>query len=283
MFTLSKRSLPFLLFALSILTGCSRETRTSAPKTLQFISGTVIKIVDGDTIRILDSQNFQHRIRLKGIDAPDRTQAFYQVSRENLANLLFQKQVRADYEKVDQFGRLIGKVWLEGEDACLEQIKAGLAWHFKKYEKEQSQADQDLYARSEVEAHTQNRGLWKDSNPTPPWDYRRYKTGSIDETEADDGPTSLHHGLTSPLASLKDDPTRKSSSSDRISTNLSKVFVASARDAPPVGYIRGNKRTRIYHWPGCPNYEDIATHNRVPFGSREEAEMAGYRAARNCF
>lgn len=49
-----------------------------------------------------------------------------------------------------------------------------------------------------------------------------------------------------------------------------------------LGLIRGNRRTRIYHWPGCPNYDEIAEHNRVPFETREEAERAGYRAARNC-
>ena len=62
------------------------------------------------------------------------------------------------------------------------------------------------------------------------------------------------------------------------------IFGACAREAARSmsGPIRGNKRSMIYHWPGCPNYDDIAPHNRVPFRSAQEAEQAGYRAARNC-
>lgn len=62
------------------------------------------------------------------------------------------------------------------------------------------------------------------------------------------------------------------------------IFAACAGETTKSGTpsIRGNKRSMIYHWPGCPNYDDIAPHNRVPFQTREDAEKAGYRAARNC-
>jgi methylphosphotriester-DNA--protein-cysteine methyltransferase len=61
------------------------------------------------------------------------------------------------------------------------------------------------------------------------------------------------------------------------------IFAACAQETSrSEGEIRGNKRSMIYHWPGCPNYDDIAPHNRVPFQTRAEAEKAGYRAARNC-
>lgn len=62
------------------------------------------------------------------------------------------------------------------------------------------------------------------------------------------------------------------------------IFAACAGDASKSGTlsIRGNRRSMIYHWPGCPSYDEIAPHNRVPFETREDAEKAGYRAARNC-
>jgi endonuclease YncB( thermonuclease family) len=179
--TLRKRALLFLVLSLSILSSCARETTKS-------ISGKVVKIADGDTITILDAQNIQHKIRLQGIDAPERRQAFSQASRDNLASLVFGKLVRIESEKDDEYGRVVGTVWLDGHDECLEQIKAGLAWHFKKYENEQSPANQQLYANAEQEARIQRRGLWKDPDPTPPWEYRHHTTGSFTEIDSPDDP-----------------------------------------------------------------------------------------------
>lgn len=277
MLILKKRVLPLVLVTLSILASCSREAPISAPGTSNSVSGKVVKIIDGDTIDILDAQNAQHRLRLKGIDAPERTQAFYEVSRKNLATLVLEKQVAAHYEKVDQWGRLVSTVSVDGEDVCLEQIRAGLAWHFKRYEDEQTPADRDSYGTAEQKAHEQRRGLWKDSNPTPPWEYRRNKTGSFDEIDSGAVPL-LHHSRSAP-ESAKHDLTRKRLSAEGVSSN---PRPNSSRDNSELGYIRGNKRSKIYHWPGCPNYDDISPHNRVPFESRDEAESAGYRAAGNC-
>ena len=219
----------------------------------------------------MDAQNIQHKIRLQGIDAPERRQDFSDVSREHLANLVFGKQVRIDYEKVDRYGRLVGKVWVDGNDECLEQLKAGLAWHYKEYEKEQPPADRQLYASTEQEARVQKRGLWKDPAPTPPWDFRHHATGSSDETDQPDKPVPSSH-----------DFINTTPSPNHSSTNAPTPLADFSPNVNEAGFIRGNKRSMIYHWPGCPNYDDIAKHNRVPFQSREEAERAGYRAARNC-
>src|SRR5882724_8491823 len=104
--TLRKPQLLVLLALLSIVSGCSREATNSVPKTTMSVSGPVVKIADGDTITILDPQNVQHKIRLQGIDAPERRQDFSQVSREHLASLVCGKYVRIEYEKVDRYGRL---------------------------------------------------------------------------------------------------------------------------------------------------------------------------------
>jgi len=132
----------------------------------------VIKIVDGDTIDVLDANNESRRIRLQGIDAPERTQAFGTVSRQHLYDLLFGKDVTLQGEKTDRYDRILCKVLVEGQDVNLEQINAGLAWFYRQYEKELSSDDSDSYSKAESEAHNAKRGLWSDPAPTPPWEYR---------------------------------------------------------------------------------------------------------------
>jgi endonuclease YncB( thermonuclease family) len=139
------------------------------------LEGRVVAVADGDTITILDGGNRQTRIRLQGIDAPESGQAFGHVSKRSLSDLVFNKQVVVEYEKTDRYGRTLGKVLTDGRDVCLEQVKAGLAWHYKYYQNEQSPEDRRLYGEAEQEARNSQRGLWADPNPIPPWDFRRGK------------------------------------------------------------------------------------------------------------
>ncbi len=83
------------------------------------------------------------------------------------------KRVAIEYQKRDRYGRIVGKVWVNGLDACLEQVKAGFAWHYKKYQHEQSREDQKLYAVAEANARDARLGLWRENNPIPPWEHRR--------------------------------------------------------------------------------------------------------------
>jgi len=108
-----------------------------------------------------------------GIDAPEKKQAFGSRSKEALSALIFNKQVTVEYHKKDRYGRTLGKIVVAGVDANLEQIKAGLAWHYKKYQKEQSVEDRSLYAQAEEQARGLKRGLWRDVEPVPPWDWRK--------------------------------------------------------------------------------------------------------------
>ncbi len=135
--------------------------------------GKVVGVTDGDTITVLDAANVQYKIRLAGIDAPEKSQAFGQRSKEHMSMLVFGKTVEVIWNKTDRYGRTIGKVIVAGQDANLDQIRAGLAWHYRAYEKEQAPADRAAYAQAETEARTRHAGLWQDANPTPPWDYRR--------------------------------------------------------------------------------------------------------------
>ena len=159
---------------------CSRSTeRKPAPSapanswTSQVLTGRVVRVADGDTVTILDSSNAQHRIRLQGIDAPESHQAFGTQSKKSLSQMIFDKDVTVVYEKTDRYGRLVGKILLDGQDINLEQIKSGMAWHYKEYEDEKTREDRDLYARAEDEARNARRGLWVDANPVEPSDFRR--------------------------------------------------------------------------------------------------------------
>lgn len=135
------------------------------------LSGTVVRVADGDTITVLDSAKMQHKIRLQGIDAPERKQAFGTASRKHLALLVAGKTVRVEWQKRDRYQRIVGKVWRGSIDAGLEQIRAGMAWHYKKYEREQSPEDRAAYAAAEAVARSQRLGLWVEK-ATAPWEWR---------------------------------------------------------------------------------------------------------------
>ena len=83
------------------------------------------------------------------------------------------QQVTIEYQRRDRYGRIVGKVLLDEIDVCLEQVKAGFAWHYKKYQHEQSAEDRRLYADAENKARDERLGLWRENNPNPPWEYRR--------------------------------------------------------------------------------------------------------------
>ena len=137
--------------------------------------GKVVHVADGDTLTVLDDAKTQHKIRLAGIDAPESKQAFGQVSKHSLADQVAGQVVAVEWDKVDRYGRKVGKVILGSQDANLRQIQLGLAWHYKAYAQEQSPADRKAYAEAELVAKAAKLGLWKDAAPEPPWEFRRTK------------------------------------------------------------------------------------------------------------
>jgi endonuclease YncB( thermonuclease family) len=143
------------------------------PAQADTLQGRVVRIADGDTVTVLDSSKIQWKIRLMGIDAPEKKQAFGNKSKQHLSDLVYNKHVTVEYSKQDQYGRTVGKIVVDGIDANLEQVKAGLAWHYKKYQKEQSPEDQVLYSQAEDQARVAKLGLWLDMDPIAPWDFRK--------------------------------------------------------------------------------------------------------------
>ena len=147
----------------------------------------VVAVLDGDSLRVRDSNGLEHEVRIAGIDAPEREQPYSGQARQNLKLLTLDRDARIEAQpKRDRHGRLVAKVWVISPDApcstpeCPKtldaghaQIAAGLAWHYKRYEKEQSPQDRGAYSFDEDEARVRRRGLWSDPNPVPPEQWRQ--------------------------------------------------------------------------------------------------------------
>jgi endonuclease YncB( thermonuclease family) len=137
--------------------------------------GKVIGVADGDTITVLDADKVQHKIRLAGIDAPEKKQAFGNRSKESLSELTYDKTVNVETDKRDKYGRQVGKVLVNGQDVNLVQVERGMAWWYRAYAREQSSSDRRLYEAAEDAAKADKRGLWRDAEPVPPWEFRHGK------------------------------------------------------------------------------------------------------------
>jgi len=143
------------------------------------ITGRVVGVTDGDTLTILDGSLRQHRIRLGGVDTPERAQPYGKVAKSSLSSLAFGREAIADCGKADRWGRLVCKVSVDGRDVGLAQVERGLGWHYRKYEREQAPADRIAYAKAEDEARRARRGLWADPSPVAPWEWRHPKTARL--------------------------------------------------------------------------------------------------------
>lgn len=136
----------------------------------QILKGKAVKIADGDTFTLLVNGHDQVKIRIDGIDAPEKGQAFGNRAKEYLSGMIWEKELTVSVTKKDRYGRSIGKVSTPSiTDVGLEMIKAGFAWQYRDYNNEKAYADAESLAR-------QNRkGLWLDNNPKRPQDFRKEK------------------------------------------------------------------------------------------------------------
>lgn len=126
-----------------------------------------------DTLTVLDDAKRQHKIRLAGIDAPERRQAFGQRSRERLGKLVHENRVEARCHKIDRYKREVCAVFLDSHDVGLIMVGEGMAWWYRAYANEQSPRDQRDYESAEDAARAARRGLWQDKTPIPPWEWRQ--------------------------------------------------------------------------------------------------------------
>ncbi len=154
------------------------------PVSAAALEGRVVHVADGDSLTVLDDQNRQHKVRLAGIDAPERGQPFGKRAATELASLAKNKRVIVDWTKTDRYRRIVGVVWVAPEDCSickpvldvgLALIGDGFAWHYRAYERDQTVDDRRDYRQAEAGARARQAGLWTDAEPTPPWDWRRAK------------------------------------------------------------------------------------------------------------
>jgi endonuclease YncB( thermonuclease family) len=128
--------------------------------------GKVVAIADGDTFTMLVN-NEQTKIRLHGIDCPEKAQDFGSVAKEFLSGYVFGKVVTVREMDIDRYGRTIGMVTIDGVNVNERMLEAGLAWHYKTYDKNPA------WAKLEEEARKVKKGLWAQPNPIPPWEWRK--------------------------------------------------------------------------------------------------------------
>ena len=128
---------------------------------------TVVGITDGDTFTVINRDKLQLKVRIIGIDAPEKKQAYGNKSRQTLSDLIFQQQIEIDVQYQEKWGRYAAKVYLaDGRDVGLLMLQAGMAWHNVNYDKTPA------YAAAEKAARKAKKGLWADAHPVAPWDFR---------------------------------------------------------------------------------------------------------------
>ena len=142
------------------------HAHAAVPSAAHEVSGVVTRVSDGDTIWVQDAKGLHHKIRMLDIDAPESTQTFGGESTARLKSLIGGKTVKVTYSETDKYGRLLGTVWLGGEDVNLKMVAEGMAWcyHYSKNER---------YAAAQSAARTRRVGLWANPYAQDPWAYRK--------------------------------------------------------------------------------------------------------------
>jgi endonuclease YncB( thermonuclease family) len=185
MVEIRQRLLAFLLFVLT-MNACNNEGENGLmhPKEIEeaeaagrLLRGKAVGISDGDTFRLLMEDNKNIRVRLHGIDAPEKGQDYSTQARQALSDLVFSKEVAVIQKTKDRYGRVVGIVYHGDTNVNEELLKTGMVWHYTEYDKNPK------WASLQTKAKEQNAGLWSKPDPTPPWQWR--KTRREENVEAD--------------------------------------------------------------------------------------------------
>lgn len=137
--------------------------------------GRVIEVNDGDVLTVFNL-NRPVRIKLLAVDAPEAGQAFGDVAKKHLADLVFDRSVVVEYSGISGDGSLVGRVMLNNTDVGAQMIRDGAAWFDASNHDRLSAADREVYQQSEQAARSERRGLWQAENPIAPWEYVRAQT-----------------------------------------------------------------------------------------------------------
>lgn len=133
----------------------------------QPLTGKVIAVADGDTFTLLTADQQLVKVRLHGIDCPEKKQPYWAAAKAFTSRAVFGKKVQVRSTKKDRFGRVLGTVYYGANQNLNEELlAAGRAWHFKKYDR------QAAWAALEQQARAGKKGLWQDAHPIAPWQWR---------------------------------------------------------------------------------------------------------------
>lgn len=232
---------PFnIIIILISLLFCSFDTNYLRAET---ITGKVVSVSDGDTITILGNEK-QLKIRLYGIDSPEKSQAYGQKAKDFTASMVAGRQISVEPKDTDRYGRTVALVFVDGINLNQQIVKQGYGWVYRQYCKGSFCND---WLRLEAAARESKKGLWADSHPVPPWEYRH---------DQRNGTGSSEHDFTVPP-----------------STVGQSVPVES-------GTYHGNTGSRVFHGTGCKDYN--CKNCTVMFKSTQEAINAGYRPHKEC-
>ena len=135
----------------------------------------LVKVVDGDTIRILDQKSNVIKVRLAGIDAPELRQQYGIQSRIALKKMLKDRKLTIQILNKDRYGRSVGIVYIDQLDVNHNMIKEGNAWAYRKYLKTLPGHKGIHYIEAETTSKLQKKGLWALDKPISPWQYRKEK------------------------------------------------------------------------------------------------------------
>lgn len=168
-----------LLLSLLLATSCFNTATKPEEKAVQqppkstgnkkTITGKVIGISDGDTFRVLTERNETVKVRLYGIDAPEKGQDYGTQSQQQLSSLIFSKPIRVEQKNKDRYGRVVGIAFVDDLNVNEEMLKSGMVWHYRQYDKN------ERWASMQRDAQAQKAGLWNKQSPTPPWEWRKEK------------------------------------------------------------------------------------------------------------
>ncbi len=132
----------------------------------QELSGTVVGVLDGDTIEVKTGPATVTRVRLADIDAPEKSQAFGQRAKEALSRKVFGQEVEILMHNRDRYGRTVATVMNGDRNINLEMVQDGMAWWYRQYSRNPN------FGFAEAQARKLSKGLWIDQFAVPPWDFR---------------------------------------------------------------------------------------------------------------
>lgn len=228
-------------------------------------NGKCVGVSDGDTITVMHAGKGE-KIRLHGVDCPEKNQSYGQKAKLFTSVMVFGKQVEVEPVVTDKYGRTVGKVTLDGKILNEELVKAGYAWVYNEY---CNQSFCDIWRQYQEQAKSRRIGLWDDIIPIPPWDFRHHR-----------GTQSTY--LTSPSVSNDKKEVKSFENIQSYDTKPVKETYSTQQSSENIQSenFRGNIKSKVFHRSSC-QYFDCDNCTAI-FRSKDQAIGAGFRPCKKC-